>query len=781
MKVAYCVAAMLCLVLTNKVRSQPLTSVFTYQGELRSGGSLAAGPYDFRFRLFDSAIGGTQIGAMLCSDNVVVADGRFTVSLDFGTVFTGQQRFLEMEVRADGGLDCANATGFVVLGSRQTLMTTPHAAFSLNAGTATTAATATNSNQLNGQPATFYQNAANLTTGLLPIARLESSVARINTNQTFTGVMTFSNLANSFVGAFSGSGSGLTGVNADLLDGMDSMSLGRLSGVQTWTGANSFANATNLFTGSGAGLTGLNASNLASGTLGDLRLSSNVALLNSLQTFNATKTFSTAPAFTAVGTPFTVTSLTKVTNLNVDLLDGIDSTAFLQSIPNPLVLTGNSGPVIRAQLASGSPGIACIQGNGGNFAVYGQSDYPDAYGVYGVAASGTAGVFGTTGNAIGRGVYGFNNANSGVAYGVMGRSDSPVGTAVFGLAENHGSTTTYGVHGVSNSSQGCGVFGQATSTSGVTYGGWFQNASASGSGLIGVAFASSGDSSGIYGESGSTNGAGVNGYASAASGATYGGKFHSRSAQGFGAFISGVGPDAMRVENIGSGRGMLVNALSDTAIWAITNTGLAGLDARNSNPTGFAMFGVANSTSGVNYGAVGQTYSPSGWGVYSWGNSGASGVKAFRIDHPTDPENKYLLHYASESPMPQNFYVGNVVTDADGRAWVELPEYFNEINVNFKYQLTVVDGPNSDEGDFVQVKVRQKIKDGSFLIMTSVPNTEVSWRVDADRNDKYVRNRKPQDVVEKQGPERGKYQHPELYGLPPERGMYSPERLPALR
>ncbi len=64
------------------------------------------------------------------------------------------------------------------------------------------------------------------------------------------------------------------------------------------------------------------------GTLADARLSTNVSLLAGTQTFTGLKTFSAAPAFSAVGAPFSVTSSTRVTNLNADLLDGLDSTAF---------------------------------------------------------------------------------------------------------------------------------------------------------------------------------------------------------------------------------------------------------------------------------------------------------------------------------------------------------------------------------------------------------------------------------------------------------------------
>ena len=180
--------------------------------------------------------------------------------------------------------------------------------------------------------------------------------------------------------------------------------------------------------------------------------------------------------------------------------------------------------------------------------------------------------------------------------------------------------------------------------------------------------------------------------------------------------------------------------------------------------------GDANGAGDTPYGVRGQA-SPAtlGFGVFAVGDMGASGVKPFRIDHPSDPENKYLLHYSSESPFPQNFYNGNVVTDAKGYAWVELPDYFAEINVNFKYVLTVVD--DSESATFVQAKVGRKIQGNRFLIMTSAPNIEVSWRVDADRNDLRIKANRPIDVREKAGQERGKYQHPEYYGLPPQMGM----------
>jgi hypothetical protein len=187
----------------------PLGSAFTYQGELASAGSPATGTYDIRFRLYDAASGGNQIGSTLCSDNLAVTAGRFAATLDFGAAaFSGQQRFLEIEVRQDSGLDCSDATGYTVLTPRQELTAAPNASFALNAATASTATTAGNATSLNGQSPSFYQNAANLT-GTLADTQLSSNVARLDGNQTFTGQTSFSNPANTFSGIFAGNGAGL--------------------------------------------------------------------------------------------------------------------------------------------------------------------------------------------------------------------------------------------------------------------------------------------------------------------------------------------------------------------------------------------------------------------------------------------------------------------------------------------------------------------------------------------------------------------------------------------
>ncbi len=134
------VHAFSCLVsLAMAAAASAQSTLFTYQGELTSAGQAASGAHDIRFKLFDTAAGGTQVGSTICVNNVQVSDGKFTTPVDFGQQFvTAAHRFIEIEVRADTGLDCANAGGFVVLLPRQLVTATPiatHAktAFSLAA------------------------------------------------------------------------------------------------------------------------------------------------------------------------------------------------------------------------------------------------------------------------------------------------------------------------------------------------------------------------------------------------------------------------------------------------------------------------------------------------------------------------------------------------------------------------------------------------------------------------------------------------------------------------
>jgi len=564
--------------------------------------------------------------------------------------------------------------------------------------------------------------------------------------------------------------SGAQIISGTIADARLSSNVGLLNNTQGWAGRNNFSHPMNIFSGDGAGLTNLNASNLTSGILPNERLSG---------TYSGTMTFSNAAnSFTGSGA--------GLTGVDADLLDGLNSTAFLQSVPNPLSLSSlqAGSHVVRGINTATASNSAGVQGESPAIGVRGRST--------GTAANSFGGHFksdsplgtGVHAESIGTtGVLGRSSASSGLSFGGVFESWSTSGTGAFAWA-TAGTGATNGVWGISSSTDGRGVYGSADASSGTTYGGFFECNSPSGYGVYastagtfavyGRTTKTTGETRGGYFQSISSSGTGVFGAAHSATGVTYAGQFQNLSSSGYGVYAISAGPYGV------------------VGISTDTNSGSGGWFETNA-PIGNGVYGRASSTSGVTYGVLGQTDSVSGrgvhgvatttsptntpygvlgtasvatlgFGVYALGDMGASGVKPFRIDHPRDPLNKYLLHYSTESPFPQNFYSGNVVTDGGGRAWVDLPEYFGDINTNYKYQLTVVD----ESDDFILAKVSREIQGNRFQIRTSKGHIKVSWRVEADRDDQRVRFDRPSDVVDKTGHERGVHQHPEYFAEPEE-------------
>ncbi len=118
-------------------------TTFTYQGTLQENLQPANGSYDFEFRLFDAEANGAQIGPTVSALGVAVAEGAFTVSLDFGDQFPGANRWLEIRVR-NSALSPSNANlgGFTLLAPRQPIRTVPYAVRSTSAALADSATTA---------------------------------------------------------------------------------------------------------------------------------------------------------------------------------------------------------------------------------------------------------------------------------------------------------------------------------------------------------------------------------------------------------------------------------------------------------------------------------------------------------------------------------------------------------------------------------------------------------------------------------------------------------------
>ena len=105
--------------------AQPIGTAFTYQGRLVDAGIPAEGPYDLQFVLLDAPSGGSQVGPLLTRDDVVVTSGLFVVSLDFGPVFGGSKRWLEVRVRPG-----ASTGAYAPLTPLQEVAPAPNAVFS---------------------------------------------------------------------------------------------------------------------------------------------------------------------------------------------------------------------------------------------------------------------------------------------------------------------------------------------------------------------------------------------------------------------------------------------------------------------------------------------------------------------------------------------------------------------------------------------------------------------------------------------------------------------------
>lgn len=266
---------------------------------------------------------------------------------------------------------------------------------------------------------------------------------------------------------------------------------------------------------------------------------------------------------------------------------------------------------------------------------------------------------------------------------------------------------------------------------------WGETNNPNGRGLQGFNFATgpwtTGPSAGLWGESASSNGQGVRARATSATGQNYAGYFDTASNAGVAVY------------------GTATNASGTTyGVWGNV-----------ASSSGFAGY----FTGGQNYfeGNVGiGTTSPSAK-LHVIGTLTVSGAKNFLIDHPSDPENMLLRHSCMESNEYKNMYDGTVVTDEKGYAVVSLPSWFEDLNENFRYQMSVVDEGGSG---FAMAKVVKKISDNQFTIRTNFPNIEVSWQVTGTRKDTWARAN-PLIVEEMKSPEdKGHYLNSAEFGRP---------------
>jgi hypothetical protein len=202
----------------------------------------------------------------------------------------------------------------------------------------------------------------------------------------------------------------------------------------------------------------------------------------------------------------------------------------------------------------------------------------------------------------------------------------------------------------------------------------------------------------------------------------------------------------------------------DAASLSKVTNGKIELTTNNSGNAHMTLNGSINILRGLTAGSAEQNPNSQIYGNLHVVARLTAGVKTFRIDHPLDPENKYLSHSTVESPDVMNIYNGNITTDAEGNATVVLPDYFEALNRDFRYQLTVI-------GKFAQATVASEIKDNRFSIKTDQPEVKISWQVTGVRQDALARAFPPCVEEEKPEAERGFFLHPEHYGCSKQRGI----------
>lgn len=334
--------------------------------------------------------------------------------------------------------------------------------------------------------------------------------------------------------------------------------------------------------------------------------------------------------------------------------------------------------------------------------------------------------------------------------GVLGYSESS--NAIEGNAD-----TGFGVYGTSISSNGVvgysysgiGVSGSSETSFGVS------GSSVSGTGIIGTSGASIGvfgsaPSIGISGRS--TLGTGVSGISQ------------------FGPGVTGISTSSTGVRGSSEySYGVLGESINNNGVYggSVTSAGVYGTSADSSG-----VYGYSERNEGV------RGVSFSGTGVVGVSTEGSAGLfvgdvsvigminesaQAFIVDHPLDPENKYLCHSGVESSEMLNIYTGTVTLGEDGTALVELPDWFEAFNKDFHYQLTPIGGSSPN------LYIKDEIAQNRFRIAGGVPNQKVSWLVTGVRRDPYAERHRIAVEREKPPNEKGLYLDPASYGQPQEK------------
>jgi hypothetical protein len=241
--------------------------------------------------------------------------------------------------------------------------------------------------------------------------------------------------------------------------------------------------------------------------------------------------------------------------------------------------------------------------------------------------------------------------------------------------------------------------------------------------------------------------------------------------------ISSGSTNGVAIAAICIGQGIGVRASSDSG-WGVNAQSSNGIGVLGASENSVGVQGICQT--GYNFGVVGEgpnagvaAFNPNNThAAYlasdccaAWFTGGVTvtgkitkGGGGFRIDHPLDPERKFLNHSFVESPDMKNIYDGVVIANGKGEAVVQLPKWLDVINMDFRYQLTAIGAPAPN------LHIAAEIKGNKFKIAGASKGIRISWQVTGVRKDAWARANRITVEEPKKKSERGFYLHPELYG-----------------
>jgi hypothetical protein len=359
----------------------------------------------------------------------------------------------------------------------------------------------------------------------------------------------------------------------------------------------------------------------------------------------------------------------------------------------------------------GSNGVHATATSLSDSAVYGEH-LGNGIGVFGRGgADGGEGVFGQTASGFSA-VYGNNTAEG---PGVSGSSTNGIG--VHGTSAQAG--TPEGVN-IPEIEGGIGVLGENQTFLGIGVRGQTND---------GVGVSGKATTDGIAVQGISDSGTGVFGLSWNALGV-------------IGASLNGIGVygENGNVERAGNHPGVYGRAIAEDGVWATSNLA-NGLYAKGRNYAAYLDGKVF---------IKGPLVKPGG---------------SFMIDHPLDPANKYLFHSFVESPDMKNVYDGVVALDRSGEAVVRFPEWFEALNMDFRYQLTAIGAPGPN------LYIAEEVNSNQFKIAGGTLGVKVSWQVTGIRKDPWANAHRVQVEEDKPAEERGYYLDPASYGQSDEKDV----------